>query len=88
MQIGDFTAIEGTIFNIREFKIRPHEWTDDIHVTITYEFDLDLYRIDRETYNTLDWLGDLGGLYEALMIILGLIYGLFHYKLLENYLVS
>ena len=79
MQLAHWTAVEGVIFNIRAFEKRPYEFPDDIHLTITYEFDLDLYRIDRETYNTLDWLGDLGGLKEALMIILGFIYSLFHF---------
>ena len=42
--------------------MRPYEYFDDVHIAITYEFDLNLYKIDRETYNFLDWLGDLGGL--------------------------
>ena len=48
-------------------------------MSVSYEFDLDFHRIDRETYNSLDWLGDLGGLKEALTLILGVIYMLFHY---------
>ena len=55
---------------------------------MTFEFDLNFYEIDRATYNLLDWLGDLGGLKEALMIIFGLIYGFVHYQSFENYLVS
>ena len=47
-----------------------------------------MYRIDREAYNLLDWLGDLGGLKEAMMIILASIFGLFYYNTFENYLVS
>ena len=57
-------------------------------MSVSYEFDLDFHRIDRETYNSLDWLGDLGGLKEALTLILGVIYMLFHYQTFENYLVS
>ena len=54
---------------------------------MSFEFDLNLQRIDRAVYNGLDWLGDLGGLYEALAVVLGAIVTLFNYKGLENYLV-
>ena len=79
MQFGDLTAIEASIFNIQPFDVRPHEFPDDIHLIISYEFDLDLYKIDRDTYNTLDWFGDIGGLYEALFLSLGFFYSLFHF---------
>ena len=36
----------------------------------------------------LNWLGDLGGLKEAVTIILTFIYGLFNYYTFQNYLVS
>ena len=47
-----------------------------------------MYRIDREAYNTLDWLGDLGGLKEALMLVMGAIITVINYNSLENYMVS
>ena len=50
-----------------------------MHVAVVFEFDLNLYRIDREAYNMLDWLGDLGGLKEALTIILTFIFVVFNY---------
>ena len=68
--------------------IRPYEFFDDVHTSVSFEFDLDFYRIDRETYNTLDWFSDLGGLYEALVIVLTIIYGLVHYHAFRDYLVS
>ena len=68
--------------------MRPYEYFDDVHIAIAYEFDLNLYRIDREAYNFLDWLGDLGGLKEALTIMLAFVYGIFNYNKFENYLVS
>ena len=68
--------------------IRPYEFFDDVHTSVSFEFDLDFYRIDRETYNTLDWFSDLGGLYEALVIVLTIIYGLVHYHSFTDYLVS
>ena len=53
-----------------------------------FEFDLNLYRIDREAYNMLDWLGDLGGLKEALKIILTFIFVVFNYHTFQDYLVA
>ena len=53
-----------------------------------FEFDLNLYRIDREAYNMLDWLGDIGGLKEALTLILSFVFLLFNYHTFQDYLVS
>ena len=68
--------------------MRPYTYFDNVHLAISYEFDLNLYRIDREAYNVLDWLGDLGGLKEATMILLSFIFGLFNYHTFDDYLVS
>ena len=68
--------------------MRPYEYFDDAHIAITYEFDLNLYRIDRETYNLIDCLGDIGGLQSAVTFILGIMFSLFTYHTFEDYLVS
>ena len=86
--MGPITEIEGDIFGIKPNTLRPYEYYDDVHIALSYEFDLNLYRIDREAYNMLDWLGDLGGLKEALIIIFGFTAGLFNYHKLENFMVS
>ena len=88
MQLGPITEHEGLIFGIKPNTVRPYEYPDNVHFALAFEFDLNLYRIDREAYNLLDWLGDIGGLKEALMIILGFIFGLFNYNTFENYLTS
>ena len=59
-----------------------------MHISITYEFDLNQYRIDREAYNLLDWLGDIGGLKEAIVISFGFLYATLSYNQFENFLVS
>ena len=86
--MGQFTEIETDIFGIKPNTVRPYEYYDDVHIAISYEFDLNLYRIDREAYNLLDWLGDLGGLKEALIIIFGLTASLLNYQKFEDYMVS
>ena len=52
-------------------KKRPYEFKDNVHIQITIEFDLDLTVIDRQVYSVLDWLGDTGGLGEALFFLGG-----------------
>ena len=49
---------------------RPYEWPDRVHMQVTFEFDLTLYRIERDVYSFLDWVGDVGGLFEGLYLIL------------------
>ena len=88
LQLGPITEIEGSIFGVKSNTRRPYEFLDDVHTVVSYEFDLNMYRIDREAYNTLDWLGDLGGLKEALMLVLGAIITAFNYNALENYMVA
>ena len=88
MQLGAITEIEDTIFGIKQNTIRPYEYYDNVHISITYEFDLNQYRVDREAYNMLDWLGDIGGLKEAIVIVLSFLYGLLTYNKFENFLVS
>ena len=68
--------------------MRPYEYFDDVHIAIAYEFDFNEYRIDREVYNLFDWLGDMGGLKEAVMLILGFIFNVFNYHTFGDYLVS
>ena len=88
MQIGPLTSLEGSIFSIEKYETRPYEFFDDVHSTVTFEFNLNYNRVDRETYNALDWLGDLGGLKEALLVLLGVVYSLMHYKDFEDFLIS
>ena len=38
-------------------------------VSCEFNINLDRYQWSRQTYNILDWLGDCGGLFDALMYI-------------------
>lgn len=57
------------IFGINHSTTRPYEFPDSVHCQITFELNLDLKVIDRQVYSVLDWLGDIGGLVEALFFI-------------------
>ena len=89
MQLGPVTEYEDQIFGIQPNTVRPYEYKEDTaHIAVTYEFDLNLYRIDREAYNVLDWLGDLGGLKEAGTIVFGFFIAIFHYHTFADFLTS
>ena len=40
-----------------------------MHIAVAFELDLDLTIIDRKVYSILDWLGDMGGMLEALVYL-------------------
>ena len=38
-------------------------------MTVMYELELNLNIIDRQVYSVLDWMGDIGGLLEAMLYL-------------------
>ena len=76
------------IFSSKYVQSRPYEFPDRVHLQVTFELDLDLYRIDRDVYSLFDWIGDLGGLSEGLTIILAFILSLLHYRAFEHYMIE
>ena len=68
--------------------MRPYEFFDNVQMQLTYEFDLNLYRIDRDVYSILDWIGDVGGLNEGLTIIFTLVLGLMNHYTFEHYMIE
>ena len=59
-----------------------------MHLQVTYEFDLNLYRIDRDVYSVLDWIGDVGGLNEGLVILFSMLIGLANFNSFDHYLIE
>ena len=57
-------------------------------MTVVWEFDLDLHRVDRDVYSILDWIGDIGGLNEGLMIICGILLGFLQFNMLDHYMIE
>ena len=47
-----------------------------------------MYRIDREIYNILDLIGDVGGLQQGISIIIIFILSVLNFLDFENYMVS
>ena len=67
-QSQDFTSVHNEI-------PRPSSWSDDIHTGIEGNYKItsisvllnpDKVEYERHTYSLLEWLGDIGGLYDAL----------------------
>ena len=48
---------------------------------------MNLYRIDRNVYGVLDWIGDLGGFFEGLLV-LGLLLNSWYSFSFENYMIE
>lgn len=55
---------------------------------VTWEFDLTLYGVDRDVYSILDWVGDVGGLFEGLRLGFFVLVNLCNFKALDHYLIE
>ena len=66
----------------------PYDFFDNVQMALTFEFDLTFYEIERTAYNILDWIGDLGGLLEALLVFFAAIYGFVHFESFNNFMVQ
>ena len=82
------TEDETTIFSFRKTIGRPYEFKDLTQMQVTFEFDLTLYRIDRDVYSMLDLIGDLGGLAEGLFIILAIILSSVTFNNFDHFLIE
>lgn len=76
------------IFDILRTVTRPYQFKDNIQYTLSYEMSLNLRTYDREVYNFLDWLGDLGGLYDGIRGIFMIFLGVMTYQRYDTYMVS
>ena len=75
-------------FNIVIQQTRPYEYPDDVHFTINYEMNRNLFKFDREVYTALDWIGNVGGLYDGLGLFFGLCVVVCNYNYYSNYMIS
>ena len=49
---------------------------------------LDRKRIQRNVFSLLDWIGEVGGLLEALFVLFSVLITIYNYKAFENYMVQ
>ncbi len=75
------------MFKWKEDSKRPYEFENSIHLSITFEMELDLQVIDRQVYNVLDLVGDIGGLGEGCFFISITILSVVHFGALDNQII-
>ena len=88
INLNDHNKKQNNIFSIEESKTRPYKEDDLVHLSVSYELDLNMYSISREVYNALDMLGDIGALQYALFLIFSFLLTILNFHHMENYLVS
>ena len=76
------------IFDILRTGTRPYQYSDNIQHSLAFEMNLNLRTYDREVYNFLDWLGDLGGLYDGIRGIFMIFLAVITYQKYDTYMVS
>ena len=76
------------IFSIKEIGERPYEHWDKVHKSLSFEMSQNLATVDREVYTALDWVGDLGGLFDGLSLIFSLVLAILTYKNYDTYMVA
>ena len=59
-----------------------------MHIGIVFEVNLNRKRIQRSVYSLLDWIGDVGGLLEAMFVSFSILVAVFHYKTFEKFMVE
>ena len=85
---GSFNSYPHRVFRNLHSSKRPYEFPNDVHISITLEVELDLQVIERQVYNILDWIGDIGGLGEGCFFISFTILGVIHFGALDNMIIN
>ena len=62
----NFRLSEGIPSSWRNWPTPENQSAKYKYVSVEWNMDLDEFQWQRSTYSILDWLGDLGGLYDAL----------------------
>ena len=86
--MGTLTETNLEVFDIKEVKERPYEYPDNVHCALNYEMNRNLFAYEREVYTSLDWFGNLGGLFEGFKLLFGLLVIIFNFNFYNNYMVA
>jgi len=89
-----FFSIGQNTFDDRFFEVYKAS-TDEavtngpqVYAQLSFSIDYDVVIKNRSIYSALDWLGDVGGLFDALLILLQILVGLFYSDVFRYHLVS
>ena len=86
--LGELELHTEEIFTVVGAGERPYEFVDNVHLSISFEMSLDRKRIQRNVFSLLDWIGEVGGLLEALFVLFSVLITIYNYKAFENYMVQ
>ena len=86
--LGELETNIDEIISVSKNGERAYEFYDNVHMEIVFEVNLNRIQLRRKVYSLLDWVGDVGGLFEALTVISALLIGFYHYKTFEQYMAS
>ena len=86
--VWELTEETYEVFSIVDVRERPYEYFDDVHFAINYELNRSLDVYEREVYTSLDWFGNLGGLFEGFKLFFGILVAILNYNYYENYMVA
>ena len=88
LHLGDPTQYEDEIFTINYLENRPYEHFDDVQIAIAIQMNLSRIFVDRDVYNFLDFIGDIGGLQSALLSFFGFCFFFCSMNAFDNFLVQ
>ena len=80
--------MDNTVFKLEKLANQPYEKDSIVQMDVTIEMNLDLGVIQRESYNFLDVLSDIGGMQSIIITTFSLLIGIWNYKHFDSYMAS
>ena len=78
--VGDLRKEENKGFDIDVTETRVLPYKNRFQNAITYEMSMNRHEYTRTVYNILDFMRDMGGLFNALTLIFGTIIAILQYR--------
>ena len=89
LELGDVTLNEQEgVFTLQPLSLMPYEKKDNVWVSVTLERSLDIKELQRTTYNTFDFVSDVGGLSGALLSFFTIIVSVWNFNSMDNTMAS
>ena len=88
LAITGVTDEEDSAFKIEPKLTRHKWWFYNERLSLRYEMNKDVEQVERAVYNSFMLLGDVGGLYGILMLLVGTILGYINFQKIDNVLAE
>ena len=76
------------LFTVKKYDVIPYERQLDNWISVSFEMDLNMIRIERKLYTVFDMLSDVGGLLGILMAFAASLNSIWNYQNFDNFMVS